>query len=553
VIGVIARADETSVVEEFFQLFKTPWEFYRADRSYDVVIAAGDQVPKVDARLLLVFGSELTPWDRRAKIAGRPKENGAAVDFHHHSVPLYGRAVMFVGSRKDAICFAGGSDIAGVRIQTEGPNVVRLGYDLFQEARFLLSTGQHVEHALVPALDLHIAMLREWILSAGISFVEIPPVPAGKDFIVSLTHDIDFIGIRQHKFDHTMWGFLYRSTAGSLIEVAKGRMSVGKLLKVWRSAASLPFVYLGWAKDFWIPFDWYLEVEKGLPATYYLIPFKRRNGDNVKAAHAERRGTAYDITDMPEWAAKLREAGCELGVHGIDAWCNVMKGREELRRVSAVTGEKKVGIRMHWLLRDENTFRTLEESGYDYDSTIGFNETPGYRSGTSQAFRPLGSGTLMELPMHIQDGALFYPKRLGLTDATAWKLCEGMMENAQKLGGVLTLLWHDRSHGPERFWGEFYARLVKHLRSLNVWFASGAQAVSWFRRRREVSFETAPAVEGRATICLRKCVEKLQPAMTVRIHRPQAAGQPHREDLVWTGEDDLKISLEHALEEAVTT
>ena len=32
VIGVIAKADETPEVEEFFELFKTPWEFYRPGR-----------------------------------------------------------------------------------------------------------------------------------------------------------------------------------------------------------------------------------------------------------------------------------------------------------------------------------------------------------------------------------------------------------------------------------------------------------------------------------------------------------------------------------------
>ena len=31
-IGVIADSAEQDVVREFFELFKTPWEFYRKDR-----------------------------------------------------------------------------------------------------------------------------------------------------------------------------------------------------------------------------------------------------------------------------------------------------------------------------------------------------------------------------------------------------------------------------------------------------------------------------------------------------------------------------------------
>jgi hypothetical protein len=38
-IGVIADPAEHGVVREFFELFKTPWEFYRRDRQYDVCSA----------------------------------------------------------------------------------------------------------------------------------------------------------------------------------------------------------------------------------------------------------------------------------------------------------------------------------------------------------------------------------------------------------------------------------------------------------------------------------------------------------------------------------
>ena len=41
-IGVIADPAEHDVVREFFELFKTPWEFYRGDGQYDVLLCAGD-------------------------------------------------------------------------------------------------------------------------------------------------------------------------------------------------------------------------------------------------------------------------------------------------------------------------------------------------------------------------------------------------------------------------------------------------------------------------------------------------------------------------------
>ena len=88
----------------------------------------------------------------------------------------------------------------------------------------------------------------------------------------------------------------------------------------------LPFVLLGWAKDFWEPFEWYLKVEADLPATYFLIPFKGRPGERTFASQA-RRATKYDVSDLNGWPAKLTGAGCELGVHGIDAWHSVDQAR----------------------------------------------------------------------------------------------------------------------------------------------------------------------------------------------------------------------------------
>jgi hypothetical protein len=427
--------------------------------------------------------------------------------------------------------------------------VIRLGYDLFDEVAFLLSAGQPVEHAQVPALDLHIRMLREWILEAGIWLLEIPPAPANHSFIVCLTHDIDFISIRQHCFDHSMWGFVLRATAGALWNFARGRLSLFRLLRSWLAVASLPLVYAGWARDFWEPFEWYLKVEEGLSPTYFLIPFKRRPGVRVPGRHASRRATAYGAADLREQAQVLRSHGCEVGVHGIDSWHDAEKGSAEKAAVMAVAGEC-FGIRMHWLLRDENTPAALERAGYSYDSTCGYNETVGYRAGTGQVFRPLGARTLLELPMHIQDGALFYAQRLDLSEPEAEKRCQALIGHAQRFGGVLTLLWHDRSHGPERFWGDFYARLVRTLRSLDGWFATAGQAAGWFRKRRGVRFEAREAESG-ARIRLRYTGEEIRPPLRIRVYRPSlavtaGASQPEFTETPWDGKQAGELECDAA-------
>ena len=60
--------------------------------------------------------------------------------------------------------------------------------------------------------------------------------PAGYRFAVCLTHDVDFAGIRYHGLDHTLLGFLYRATLGSLARLARGRLSLARCVESWRAA-----------------------------------------------------------------------------------------------------------------------------------------------------------------------------------------------------------------------------------------------------------------------------------------------------------------------------
>jgi hypothetical protein len=486
VIGVIPRPDQVPFVEEFFELFKTPWEFLRPGRRYDVAIVTGEAGPDIDAKLVLVFG----PESNAPTLPGPP----------------------------------GDGDAVGVVVEhAESRRTIRLGYDLFDQVRSLLVDGQPVERAHIPTLDLHVSALRQSILRAGIPLLEIPPAPAGHGFAICLTHDIDFVGIKRHGLDHSVLGFLYRSTVGSIRDLIRRRIAVGRALRMWRAAASLPFVMVGWAKDFWEPFEWYLRVEANLPATYYVIPFKGRPGVRAAGNCSARRATAYDVSDLGDSSSKLLSSGCELGVHGIDSWHSVGSAVEERARVADTTGAPVTGIRMHWLLRDEHTPEVLDRAGYDYDSTLGYNETVGFRNGTTQAFRPVGAKRLLELPMHIQDGALFFPDRLDSSETEAWARCAPIIEHAERSGGVVTLLWHDRSHGPERFWGEFYARLVGRLKASTGWFATAADVIAWFRKRRAVRFGFAD--EPGAPVSLSYDGDVISPPLTIRFHQPSAGNQ----------------------------
>lgn len=548
-IGVIASENETKIVAEFFQLFKTPWEFFKAGKSYPVVITTQPSFADVNATLLLHFSSNFSERDSELDIVSGRRYDSPFLRFNKTKIPVYGQALTFAGSAR-SICFVDETrEAAGIELHFRKTKVLRLGYDLFQEVGHLLSAGQPKTRALFPTLDLHISMLRDLILGAGIPIVEIPPLPAGHDFIACLTHDVDFVRIRDHKFDHTMWGFLYRATIGAMQDFLRKRISAGRLLKNWKSALSLPFVLMGVTRDFWLQFKNYIAIEEKLPSTFFFIPFKNRPGDNLQVQQPKRRATRYDISDVVEWIGLLQNEGKEVAVHGIDAWHNAEKGREEIERISEFYGGTATGIRMHWLCFQNDSFQTLERAGFHYDSTFGYNDAVGFRAGTAQVFRPLDVTVLLELPLIIQDTALFYPREMGLSERRAWKLVNVLLRHCERAGGALTILWHQRSLAPERLWGDFYVRLLKKLKKKEAWFASARDVVSWFQKRRDVEFKAVTFMDHELRLELSCDKPPPVPSLILRVHQPQGCDENRGgkragfKDIPWHGQKKLQIPL----------
>ncbi|MBX3347820.1 MAG: hypothetical protein KF747_03665 [Nitrospira sp.] len=487
-IGVVAQSSEWLVVSELFELFKTPWEQAVPGRKYRVILCTDDSYEQVDADVCLVYSSRELHGDRAAGVVVKCASGPTEICWRDATVPIYGNVGLFEPSGRRGILSACGQSIDCRSIQ--GTRVVRrIGYDLIAEIRALVVEGQPVANASTPSLELHIAVLRDIFLEENITFIEIPPRPFGQDFICCLTHDVDFFGIRHHGFDRTMAGFLYRSSIGSFFDFFKGRRSFSELVRNWCALCSLPFVFAGLLPDLWRPFEDYAKAEPGEQSTFFLVPFKGVPGISLEGTTNAWRATRYQVSDVQAEVRNAVSLGSEIGVHGIDAWRDRDAGEREIREVSVLTGSKSVGIRMHWLYFDACSPKRLEDAGFDYDSTCGFNEAIGYRAGTSQVFRPLGCTTLMELPMSIMDSALFSSGRLSLAPKEALELSRKIVADAKHFGGTVVINWHDRSLAPERLLGRFYQDLLEMVGKGNrVWFAKCGEAVEWFRWRRSIQF-----------------------------------------------------------------
>lgn len=520
-IGVIAKSDEKNIVREFFEFFKTPWEFYKAGNFYDVLICTGEVGKKPNANLIVLYNTEKLQIDSFLEVELLPRNGPEELVWNGFTFPVYTNISELECEGIVLIKSKASGKASVVKINRNQQKIVRIGYDLFREVAFLISSGQPVEYAEVPTLEIHIAILREIMITAGVSFIEISPVPYGYDFITCLTHDIDFTGIRNHKLDHTMYGFLYRAVLRTFFDALRRKVPWQKLWKNLKAALLLPAVYAGIASDFWARFDKYLEIEKGLRSTFFFLPYKGKTVDVAHELVSKKRACKYDIRDIRMLLLQILSEGCEIGLHGIDAWHDPEKGKRESERITSVSGKPVSGVRIHWLYFNNDSPGVLEKAGLNYDSTYGYNEAVGFLAGTAQVFKPPGSKELLELPMIIQDTAMFYSGRMGVREDEALTLCRKVIKNVSDFGGTLVINWHGRSLEPERLWDGFYRKLLNEIKLKRVWFSTGGEVTQWYKKRRLVRFSRVEKDKSMLKIILGGAGESLGPDLCLKVYDPQ--------------------------------
>ncbi len=517
-IGVISLHQEREIVAEFFQLFKTPWQFYKPGRRYNVLIINSSISLELDADLILYYSGCSASLDTKVGLKPIAPESNIVVKYQDMGLPIYGPAVVYASGGVEWLRVNGSDASIATKFDNNGKQIIRCGYDLFAEIGLLLSKGQPVEYALIPSIELHIAILRQFIIEAGLALIEIPPTPWGRNFTACLTHDVDFCGIRRHFLDRTFFGFAYRALIGSMINGLKGRATIKKVVRNWFSVITLPAVFLGIIGDFWVQFRRYTEIERPFPATFFFIPHKFYSGITETGAATGDRAVKYTVEELTRHIRYLTTCGSEIGLHGIDAWIDPDRGRVEKAVVTRAANQPATGVRMHWLYFNDQSPQYLSQAGFLYDSSLGYNASIGFRNGTVQAFALPNTKTLMELPLNIMDTALFYPDRMNLTEPEALDKTNEVISTMLRFGGVLTINWHHRSISPERLWDDFYVFLLESLKQQSVWFATGTQAIEWFRKRRLVEFGKMSQSGGSISVELEHLRKDDRPGLVLRAH-----------------------------------
>ena len=191
-------------------------------------------------------------------------------------------------------------------------------------------------------------------------------LPEGKPFAVCLTHDIDDIYPTIH---HRALSTIYHLRKMDLCGVRREVF--------WKKDREGSYSYRNF-RDIM-----QMEDRYGAKSSFYVMA----TDQNIQPARL------YDVEVLESELGEIADSGWEVGLHGgYFSYDSAEAISKEKRRLEKVLGRSVTGYRNHWLrIKVPDTWEHLKAAGFRYDTTLGYNDVPGFRNGMCHPFRPFNS------------------------------------------------------------------------------------------------------------------------------------------------------------------
>jgi hypothetical protein len=293
---------------------------------------------------------------------------------------------------------------------------------------------------ITPIVNEYMSVFLDLVRITTPDIKPLPFWPDNKGFGVCLTHDID---------DIRKWG---RKTY---------RQELKNIVKTRSVSPTL---------DYWI-FEKVsrLERKKGIRSSFFFLPEHTKEYD-IGALHFSRL------------FAKLRADHFEIGLHSASGERGdlLMNEKEELEKACGATIS---GVRHHFLkFKNPRVFGEHEKAGLKYDSSLGFAEHEGYRTGFAFPYYPYDPGEecafkILEMPLNIMDTSLIHHQQL--TPKEMWQRIERLLVTNLNCQGCLVILWHESSFDSLAY-TKLYTRILDWTKNHDGIGLSCEQLLGWW-------------------------------------------------------------------------
>ena len=285
-----------------------------------------------------------------------------------------------------------------------------------------------------------------------------PVYPDGKKFAVCVSHDVDHLFLNQTP---------QRKFVNGTVDILRGKLSEG--LTSFGSLIKEKIF-----KDYDLHNLINLNDTYHVRSTYYFLSLQKGEED-----------FNYRLRYIGDQLNTVLKTGNEIGLHGgHKAFNDLVKISQEKKMLEDAVGMKVQGYRNHFLKFEiPLTWNNLQQSGFVYDSTLGYPDCIGFRNGMCYPFYPFDINRnqfleIIELPLTVMDATLFYYMRLN--SDIAFKICKQIIDRIKECQGVFTLLWHNNFITGEM--GSVYRRILEYLKEEDPWFVTSGELIRWWQQ-----------------------------------------------------------------------
>lgn len=281
-----------------------------------------------------------------------------------------------------------------------------------------------------------------------------PNLPFGQkqEPIIEYSHDVDYIRkTLQLRLKQTVFnGF---NTFKSIFKPVLFSKQIRKTISFFISNPSY------WCFDYW------KELEKKVNVRSLFYVYAKTGKKNLKSWLLD---PSYDIATNVKLQKKLQQLiheGFEVGLHGsfYSATDQEKLSKEKTTLENAIRTDVQK-VRQHWLSYEESTTPYIHNNLFRYDSTVGWNDRIGYRSGIAGRYRPYDHNKqqpfdYMVTPQVIMD-ANIYDYGADHSKALSIKGIELLEDLRQFKSAHISISWHQRVCNNDYRWHGLYEKIL---------------------------------------------------------------------------------------------
>jgi len=270
--------------------------------------------------------------------------------------------------------------------------------------------------------------------------------------VVELSHDVDYVSkTLQLRIKQTVFNIY-----NTLRSIYKLREFLKNSRKTWHFLISNP--------SYWC-FDYWEELEKNLDRKSIFYIYVETGNKGFKQWLVN---PSYDLVRNQKLQEKLKDLiakGFEIGIHGsFNSAADEELLAKEKEILENCLGREINRVRQHWLRYNENITPHIHNKLFKVDSTLGWNDRSGFRSGCASKYIPYDhkrqrAFEFSIVPQIIMDSNICeYSRNLVETTKKATQMLKTLREHK---ASYVAISWHQRTCNSDYGWSQTYKELLK--------------------------------------------------------------------------------------------